>query len=352
MANMDRTGQQVAETKTAGNGDTTEKVLEVKNLRTYFYTKEGVVKAVDGLSYHVQKGECVGLVGESACGKSVSAMSVLRLIPYPPGVIVGGEIVFKGEDLLQATEERMRDIRGNRIAMVFQEPTTSLNPVLTIGRQISESLELHRGIDKVASRAESIKLLNLVGIPDPEQRIKDHPHQFSGGMQQRIMIAMALSCDPELLIADEPTTSLDVTVQAQLLEIIANLRADLGTAVIIITHNLGVVARYVDRVNVMYAGNIVETGPTDTIYAEPRHPYTLGLLASVPRLDNPRKEIPRVIEGLPPNMANLPKGCCFSPRCTYAMPECDEKRPALEKVGEYHYRACFYDAGKLKGLKQ
>ena len=307
-----------------------------------------MVKAVDGLSYHVKKGECVGLVGESACGKSVSAMSVLRLIPYPPGIIVGGEIVFKGEDLMKASEERMRDIRGNQIAMVFQEPTTSLNPVLTAGRQISESLELHRGMDKKSSLKESFKLLQLVGIPDSERRIKDYPYQFSGGMQQRIMVAMALSCNPELLIADEPTTSLDVTVQAQLLEIIANLRSKFGTAVIIITHNLGVVARYVDRVNVMYAGALVETGSTDIIYAEPKHPYTLGLLASVPRLDSPRKENPRIIKGLPPNMAHLPQGCSFSPRCDYAMPRCREERPVLEKVGEDHYRACFYDASKLK----
>ena len=325
-----------------------ERVLEVKNLRTYFYTDEGTVKAVDGLSYHVNRGECVGLVGESACGKSVSAMSVLRLIPYPPGVIVGGEIIFKGEDLLQASEERMRHIRGNRIAMVFQEPTTSLNPVLTVGRQISESLELHRGRDKKSAQSESVKLLQLVGIPDPGQRIKNHPHQFSGGMQQRIMIAMALSCDPEVLIADEPTTSLDVTVQAQLLEIIANLRANLGTAVIIITHNLGVVARYVNRVNVMYAGNLVETGPTDVIYAESKHPYTLGLLASVPRLDRRMTENLRAIRGLPPNMAHLPKGCCFAPRCDYAMAECREEKPVLEKVGQDHYRACFYEAEKLK----
>jgi oligopeptide transport system ATP-binding protein len=244
----------------------------------------------------------------------------------------------------------MREIRGNRIAMVFQEPTTSLNPVLTVGRQISEALELHRGLDKQAAREESIRLLRLVGIPDPERRVKDHPHQFSGGMQQRIMIAMALSCDPELLIADEPTTSLDVTVQAQLLEIIANLRSELGTAVMIITHNLGVVARYVDRVNVMYAGNLVETGPTETIYAEPKHPYTLGLLASVPRLDSPKKMIPRVIKGLPPNLAHLPKGCSFAPRCDYAMDRCREEKPVLEKVGQDHYRACFYDASKLKKL--
>jgi oligopeptide transport system ATP-binding protein len=324
------------------------RVIEVKDLRTYFYTKEGVVKAVDGLSYHVNKGECVGLVGESACGKSVSAMSILRLIPYPPGIIEGGEILFKGEDLLQVSEERMRDIRGNRIAMVFQEPTTSLNPVLTVGRQISESLELHRELDKKTAQGEGVKLLKLVGIPDPERRIKDHPHQFSGRMQQRIMIAMALSCDPELLIADEPTTSLDVTVQAQLLKIIADLRSEYGTAVIIITHNLGVVARYVDRVNVMYAGNLVETAPTETIYAEPMHPYTLDPLASVPRLDSPRKETPRVIKGLPPNLARLPKGCPFSPRCDYVMDRCREERPVLEEVGINHFRTCFYDAGKLK----
>ena len=327
--------------------DNEEKVLEVKDLRTHFFTKEGVVKAVDGLSYHVKKGECVGLVGESACGKSVSAMSILRLIPYPPGIIVSGEILFKGEDLLQASEERMRDLRGNQIAMVFQEPTTSLNPVLTVGRQLSESLELHRKISKESARKESIELLRLVGISDAERRIKGYPHQFSGGMQQRIMIAMALSCRPELLIADEPTTSVDVTVQAQLLEIIADLRSDFGTAVIIITHNLGVVARYVDRVNVMYAGNLIETGPTDTIYAKPKHPYTLGLLASVPRLDSPRKVAPRIIKGLPPNMAHLPQGCSFSPRCDYAMPECKEARPALEEVGQDHYRACYYDAGQL-----
>jgi oligopeptide transport system ATP-binding protein len=328
--------------------DTTERVLEVQDLRTYFYTTEGVVKAVDGLSYYVKRGECVGLVGESACGKSVSAMSVLRLIPYPPGIIVGGSIVFKGEDLLKATEERMREIRGDRIAMVFQEPTTSLNPVLTVGRQISESLELHRGMDKSAARTEAVRLLGLVGIPDAQRRVKDYPHQFSGGMQQRIMIAMALSCDPELLIADEPTTSLDVTVQAQVLEVLNKLRATLGTAVIIITHNLGVVARYVDRVNVMYAGSLVETGPTEAIYAEPKHPYTIGLLASVPRLDSREKVIPRVIKGLPPNMSQLPPGCPFAPRCDYAMDRCRSEKPVLEQVGDEHYRACFYDASKLK----
>ena len=323
-------------------------VLQVKDLRTYFYTDEGVVKAVDRLSYHVSRGECVGLVGESACGKSVSAMSVLRLIPYPPGIIVGGEILFDGEDLLQATEERMREIRGNKVAMVFQEPTTSLNPVLTVGHQISETLTLHRGMDKETATNEAAKLLELVGIPDAQQRVKDYPYQFSGGMQQRIMIAMALSCNPELIIADEPTTSLDVTVQAQVLEILANMRSEFGTAVMIITHNLGVVARYVDRVNVMYAGAIVESGLTDEIYAAPKHPYTIGLLGSVPRLDSPRKENLRVIKGLPPNLANLPKGCSFAPRCDYAMDRCKEEKPTLEPVGDDHFRACFYPIEKLE----
>jgi len=289
----------------------------------------------------VDKGESVGLVGESACGKSVSALSVLRLIPYPPGIIVGGEIIFKGHDLLKASEEEMRHIRGNEITMVFQEPTTSLNPVLSVSRQLSEALELHRGLDSEASNQEAVRLLKLVGIPDAENRVHDYPYQFSGGMQQRIMIAMALSCNPSLLIADEPTTSVDVTVQAQLLEIIDNLRTQFGTSVIVITHNLGIVARYVDRVNVMYAGRLVETGPTEVIYGQPRHPYTIGLLASVPRLDLPRHRQLSVIPGLPPNLARLPKGCHFQVRCKYAIDRCSEEKPALEQVGENHYAACF-----------
>ena len=318
-----------------------DKVLEVKDLRTYFYTEDGEVRAVDGLRFNVKKGECVGLVGESACGKSVSALSIMRLIPYPPGIIVGGEIIFKGRDLLQVSEEEMRHIRGNRIAMIFQEPMTSLNPVLTISRQISESLELHRGMDKKKAAKEAVKLLHLVGLPDAEQRVGDYPHQFSGGMQQRIMIAMALSCNPELLIADEPTTLVDVTVQAQLLELINDLRSQFGTSVIIITHNLGVVARYADRVNVMYAGRLVETAPTDALYHEPKHPYTTGLLASVPRLDLPRERKLSVIDGLPPNLANVPKGCAFYPRCYLATDRCREEKPELEEVGENHYSACF-----------
>ncbi len=293
------------------------------------------------MSYYIDKGESIGLVGESACGKSVSALSILRLIPYPPGIIVGGEIIFKGQDLLQISEGEMRHTRGNRIAMIFQEPTTSLNPVLTIRSQLAESLELHRGLDKDTATEESIKLLKLVGIPDAERRIGDYPYQFSGGMQQRIMIAMALSCNPELLIADEPTTSVDVTVQAQLLEIMANLRSQFGTAVLIITHNLGVVARYVDRVNVMYAGRLVETAATDVLYGNPMHPYTIGLLASVPRLDLSRKRKVSIIEGLPPNLARLPKGCAFNPRCDYAISRCMEEKPELKEVGENHYSACF-----------
>jgi len=313
----------------------------VKGLKTYFYTRDGELKAVDDLSLYVDRGESVGLVGESACGKSVTALSIMRLIPYPPGIIVGGEIIFKGRDLLQISEEEMRHVRGNEIAMVFQEPTTSLNPVLTIRRQLSESLELHQGMDSKTSAQESIKLLRLVGIPAPAVRLNDHPYQFSGGMQQRIMIAMALSCNPALIIADEPTTSVDVTVQAQLLELIDDLRGQFGTAVIIITHNMGIVARYVDRVNVMYAGRLVEVGPTELIFAHPLHPYTLGLLKSVPRLDLPRTRDLSVIKGLPPNLARLPKGCPFTPRCYLAIERCGQEKPPLEEVEEGHLSACF-----------
>ncbi len=271
-------------------------------------------------------------------------MSIMRLIPYPPGVIVGGEIIFKGRDILKVSEDEMRHIRGGQIAMIFQEPTTSLNPVITVSTQLSESLELHRGIDKKECAEEAVKLLRLVGMPDAERRAQDFPYQFSGGMQQRIMIAMALSCSPELLICDEPTTSVDVTVQAQLLEVVDNMRTQFGTAVILITHNLGIVARYVDRVNVMYAGQLMETGPTDAIYGEPRHPYTIGLIASVPRLDLPRRRPLHVIEGLPPNLVTLSKNtCAFLPRCTYATDKCKQAKPELQKAGENHYFACFVD---------
>jgi oligopeptide transport system ATP-binding protein len=316
--------------------------LDVKDLKTYFYVQDGELRAVDGLTYSVKRGECVALVGESACGKSVSAFSIMRLIPYPPGVIVGGEIIFEGTDLLKISEEEMREIRGGRIAIVFQEPMTSLNPVLTISRQISESLELHLSMNKITANEETVKLLKQVGIPDAERRMNDYPHQFSGGMQQRIMIAMALSCKPSLLIADEPTTAVDVTIQAQLLDLINNLRTEFNTAVILITHNLGIVARYADSVNVMYAGRLMEKGPTDQIYTDPHHPYTVGLIASVPRLDLPRKRDLNVIEGLPPNLARLPSTmCAFSPRCKLAIEHCRNERPKLEEVGTDHYAACF-----------
>jgi len=324
-----------------------DKIIDVKELTTNFYTNEGVVKAVNKLSYHINKGECVGLVGESGCGKSVSALSLLRLVPSPPGAIDGGQIMFKGHNLLDLREEEMQDIRGNQISMIFQEPSTSLNPVLSIQRQLTESLELHRGMKSSEAKEQSLKLLNQVGIPDPDRRIRDYPHQFSGGMQQRIMIAMALSCQPDLIIADEPTTALDVTVQAQILELIEEMRVKFGTAVLIITHNLGVVARYVERLNVMYAGSLIETGATDEVYARPHHPYTKGLLQSVPRLDRPRSKNIEVIEGMPPDLTNLPSGCPFAERCSFVMPQCRKEKPNLKEVGLNHFSACFLDFSKL-----
>ncbi|MDP2969171.1 MAG: ABC transporter ATP-binding protein [Deltaproteobacteria bacterium] len=321
-------------------------LLQVRDLKTYFYTDAGVVKAVDGVSYDLKEGETLGLVGESGCGKSVSALSILRLIANPPGKIVGGEIFFEGKDLLKISEKEIRNIRGNHIAMIFQEPMTSLNPVLTIGLQIGEALELHRNMNKKEAREEILRLLRMVGIPDPERRIGDYPHQFSGGMRQRVMIAMALSCNPKLLIADEPTTAVDVTIQAQLLEVVKELTSRLGTAVMLITHNLGVVARYVNRMAVMYAGRIVEQGPAAEVYAHPRHPYTIGLLASVPRLDKPRKERLVPIDGQPPNLILLPPGCSFMPRCSYRMEICSKERPELRPVGDGHFTACWANIGE------
>jgi oligopeptide transport system ATP-binding protein len=316
-------------------------LLQIKDLRTHFFTEEGVVKAVDGVSYEVEEGEILGLVGESGCGKSVSALSILRLIPNPPGKIVGGEIWFEGQDLLKVDEDEIRHIRGNKIAMVFQEPMTSLNPVLTIGRQLTEAIELHLKYDKEQARKRAIELLEMVGIPEAPTRLNDYPHQFSGGMRQRVMIAMAMSCNPKLLLADEPTTALDVTIQAQILEIMARLCKEFGTAVIIITHNLGVVARYADRVNVMYAGKVIETASAAELYANPKHPYTVGLLKSVPRLDETRKEKLEPIEGAPPDLVNLPKGCAFYPRCRWHVDRCLEEYPPLMMVGERHFAACW-----------
>ena len=325
------------------------KLLEIKDLATHFFTPDGVVKAVDGISYYLDEGEVLGIVGESGCGKSVSALSVMRLVASPPGRTVAGEVVFEGEDLLNVDETEMRHIRGNRIAMVFQEPMTSLNPVLTIGRQITETLELHQGMNKQQSNERATELLRLVGIPDAARRLKDFPHQFSGGMRQRVMIAMALSCNPRLIIADEPTTALDVTIQAQILELMRSLSDQFGTAMIIITHNLGVVARYAHRVVVMYAGRIIESGSAEEIYHNPSHAYTLGLLASVPRLDETRKVKLDPIEGLPPDLIDLPVGCSFAPRCKYVIDKCTEETPALALVKDEHASACIR-AGELKEL--
>jgi len=302
---------------------------------------EGVVKAVDGVSYELNEGETLGLVGESGCGKSVSALSVMRLIPDPPGKIIDGEILLDGEDILKIDMEGMREVRGAKIAMVFQEPMTSLNPVLTVERQITETLQLHMGMSKLESQRESVNLLTRVGIPDPEIRIKQYPHQFSGGMRQRVMIAMALSCNPRLIIADEPTTALDVTIQAQILDLMKSLTTELGVALIVITHNLGVVARYADRVNIMYAGKVIERGEAHEIYSNPRHPYTVGLLRSVPRLDLPRRAKLDPIEGQPPDLINLPPGCAFRERCRWAIDKCATDTPELVETSDGHLSACF-----------
>jgi oligopeptide transport system ATP-binding protein len=319
------------------------KLLEVKDLRTYFFTQEGTVRAVDGVSWDLDEGETLGLVGESGCGKSVTALSILRLIPNPPGRIVDGEILFEGRDLLKVSNSEMRHIRGNRIAMVFQEPMTSLNPVLTIGNQIIEVIKLHMGLEQAEGRARAVELLEMVGIPEAQRRIDDYPHQFSGGMRQRAMIAMALACNPKLLLADEPTTALDVTIQAQILDIIARLARELGTAVVIITHNLGVVARYVDNVNVMYAGKIIEKGSVTEIFGEPRHPYTVGLLRSVPRLDALEHERLVTIEGQPPLLIQPIAGCPFEPRCDWAIDKCTTDPPQLEEKSTGHFAACWRD---------
>jgi oligopeptide/dipeptide ABC transporter ATP-binding protein len=322
-------------------------LLEVKDLRTYFYTMDGIVKAVDGISYDLEEGETLGLVGESGCGKSVSALSIMGLIPYPPGRVEQGEAIFEGQDLLKLSREDMRRVRGRKIAMVFQEPMTSLNPVLTIERQLTEALQVHLGMERPDAVKRSISLLERVGISDPERRLRQYPHQFSGGMRQRLMIAMALSCEPRLIIADEPTTAVDVTIQAQILELMKSLTQEAGVSLIVITHNLGVVARYADRVNVMYAGRIIERGSALEIYGHPKHPYTIGLLHSVPRLDQPRKEKLDPIEGQPPDLANLPQGCPFRERCRYSIDQCAVEFPPYMSIGDGHVSACWV-ADKLE----
>ena len=327
-------------------------LLDIKNLSTHFNTSAGTIKAVNDVSFKLREGETLGLVGESGCGKSVTALSIMRLVPSPPGRIVSGDVIFQGKNLLEISEEEMQNVRGRDIGMIFQEPMTSLNPVLSIGRQLLEPLELHLGMTKQQSLSRSSELLELVGIPDPETRLKTFPHQTSGGQRQRIMIAMALSCEPKLLIADEATTALDVTIQAQILEIIKELTDRLGTSVIIITHNLGVVARYADSVNVMYAGKLRESGSLDQVYKESKHPYTVGLLNSVPTLDLDADVRLQPIRGEIPNLTDLPEGCAFIDRCDYATQKCEESEPELEEVEDEHFGACWEHRRVGKNLQE
>ena len=327
-----------------------EPLLELQNLEVKFHTLDGVVHAVNGVSYYVNQGETLGIVGESGCGKSVSVLSVMRLIPDPPGKVAGGKILFHGENMLDLEERQMEKIRGSRIGMVFQDPMTSLNPVLTIGKQISEAMVLHQGVSKKAADQRAIELLSLVGIPNPEERYGDYPHQFSGGMRQRVMIAMALSCSPQVLIADEPTTALDVTIQAQITDLVKRLRDELGMAVIWITHDLGVVAGLADRVIVMYAGFIVENALVNELYENPLHPYTSALLRSLPRMDGGAGEKLENIEGTPPDLVHFPVGCPFAPRCKFAVDKCLEANPMLEEIAPKHHVACWVDM-KTGGLR-
>ncbi|MBW9153163.1 ABC transporter ATP-binding protein [Clostridium estertheticum] len=322
-------------------------LLEVKNLKTQFRVKGGLVNAVDGVDFEVDKGEILAIVGESGSGKSVTSLSILSLIPNPPGEIIGGEILFKGEDLLNKSNKEMRNIRGNEIAMIFQEPMTSLNPVFTVGRQIAETITRHKKLKKKDAMAEAVKMLELVGIPTPEKRINDYPHQLSGGMRQRVMIAIALSCNPELLIADEPTTALDVTIQAQILELIVKLKDKFGTAILLITHDLGVVAETADKVVVMYCGKIVESATSLQLFEKPLHPYTQGLLLSIPKVDEKVEQL-FMIPGMVPNPLHMPKGCSFSDRCSKCMDNCKVKQPELVEYEGRKVR-CFLYSDKREG---
>ena len=316
-------------------------LLQVRNLTTQFFTSSGTVRAVDNVTFHVDEGETVAVVGESGCGKSVSALSILRLVPWPPGKIVGGSINFMGQNLLEMGDEDIRRIRGREISMVFQEPMTSLNPVLSIGLQLTETMQHHLGLSSAQALKRAVELLEMVGISEPKRRLAQFPHHLSGGMRQRVMIAVALSCEPKLIIADEPTTALDVTIQAQILELMKDLTKRLGVALVVITHNLGVVARYADRVNVMYAGKIIEMGSAQQIYHQPHHPYTLGLLASVPRMDQPRGTRLIPIDGQPPDLTRLDGGCAFRPRCRFAVDRCAQEFPPLENIDSGHVSACW-----------
>jgi peptide/nickel transport system ATP-binding protein len=325
-------------------------VLEVRDLKTYFHTRDGVVRAVDGVSFKVNAGETLAVVGESGCGKSVTSLSILRLIASPPGRNEGGEILFQGEDLLKASEARMRDIRGNKISMIFQEPMTSLNPVLTIGKQISEVLVLHQGMTEAQAKAKAVDLLKLVKIPEAESRVDQYPHQLSGGMRQRVMIAMALACDPLVLIADEPTTALDVTIQAQILNLMRELRDRTGAAIILITHDLGVVAEMAQRVVVMYAGKKVEEADVKELFASPLHPYTRGLMNSMPKLDERESKRLEEIPGMVPSLREPIVGCAFAPRCTYATDKCRNETPVLERKKSDHFAACWHSEKFLPGV--
>ena len=317
-------------------------LLDIKDLKVQFKTREGPVHAVDGVSFSLETGESLGIVGESGSGKSVTSLAVMRLLSMPPAVIPDGSIQFEDKDLLELPESEMRKVRGHQIAMIFQDPMTSLNPVLTVERQLIEPIQLHLGMNRDEARRRAAELLEAVGIPDGARRLKGYPHQFSGGMRQRVMIAIAIAANPKLLIADEPTTALDVTVQAQILELINRLRRDLGTSVILITHDLGVVAGMTDRINVMYAGKIAESAPTDDLFAAPRHPYTLGLLGAVPRLDEPPGGVLNTIPGSPPDQLHPIAGCPFQPRCPFVLPQCKEYPPA-RRIGPSHYANCWVD---------
>ncbi len=321
-------------------------LLEVQGLETRFFTRDGVVHAVNGVDFRLQQGETLGVVGESGCGKSVTMLSVLRLIPQPPGKITGGSAVFQGNDLLKMSEEEIRHIRGAQISMVFQDPMTSFNPVLTIGRQLMEPLELHLGMSRTMARERAAQLLEMVGIPQARDRLNDYPHQFSGGMRQRVMIAMALSCNPQILIADEPTTALDVTIQAQIVELVKKLRDEIGMAVIWITHDLGIIAGIAHRVVVMYAGYIIEEAPVKELYGNPQHPYTLGLMGSLPRLDERERRRLVSIDGLPPILYELPNYCPFAPRCAYVIERCWNENPPLVQRSVDHKVACWVDVAE------
>jgi oligopeptide/dipeptide ABC transporter ATP-binding protein len=324
-----------------------EPLLKINGLKTHFHTYEGTIRAVDGVDFCIEKGETIGLVGESGCGKSVTALSILGVIPQPPGRIVEGKIVLEGEDLLTFSTQEMRSIRGKDISMILQDPMTNLNPVFTVGEQIAEAIRLHSSANRKEVTNKTVKMLEMVGIPSPRQRIKEYPHQLSGGMRQRVMIAMALSCNPKLLIADEPTTALDVTIQAQILELMATLKEELGMAILLITHDLGIVAETAQRVIVMYAGNIVEETEVQELFGYPTHPYTKGLLESVPRLDHAATEKRKIepIPGVVPNLLDLPPGCKFAPRCTYAMSLCKEKAPPLFEKKPGHKVRCWLVEG-------